>query len=79
MLEYFYGKYLAQAIFERNLFPYKYYNILNPSHSSYLSAYEDGTVSVPKRRHIKFKRQGIIHKKAHYFLMLAIRKCLTHI
>ena len=28
---------------EPNLFPYKYSNILKPSHSSYLSAYEDGT------------------------------------
>ena len=35
---------LAQAIFESNLFPYKYSNILKPCHSSYLSAYEDGTV-----------------------------------
>jgi len=26
-----------------NLFPYKYSNILRPSHSSYLPAYEDGT------------------------------------
>ena len=34
---------LAQAIFEPNPFPYKYPNILKPSHSSYLSAYEDGT------------------------------------
>ena len=34
---------LAQAIFEPNLFPYKYSNILKPTHSSYLSAYEDGT------------------------------------
>jgi len=33
---------MAQAIFEPNLFPYKYPNILNPSHSSYLHAYEDG-------------------------------------
>jgi hypothetical protein len=28
---------------EPNLFLYKYYNILNHSHSSYLPAYEDGT------------------------------------
>ena len=28
---------------EPNLFPYKYSNILKPSHSSYLSAYGDGT------------------------------------
>jgi hypothetical protein len=34
---------LAQAIFEPNLFPYKYRNILNPSYSSYLPTYEDGT------------------------------------
>jgi len=40
---FFTGKGLAQAIFEPNLFPYKYPNILKPSHSSYLPAYEDGT------------------------------------
>jgi len=34
---------LAQAIFEPNLFPYKYSNIFKPSHPLYLSAYEDGT------------------------------------
>jgi hypothetical protein len=34
---------LAEAIFEPNLFPYKYPNILKPSHSSHLPAYEDGT------------------------------------
>ena len=34
---------LAQAIFEPNLFLYKHSNILKPSHSSYLSTYEDGT------------------------------------
>ena len=28
---------------EPNLFLYKYPNILNHSHSSYISAYEDGT------------------------------------
>jgi len=37
------GKYLAQAIFKPNLFPYKYSNILKPSHSLYLPAYEDET------------------------------------
>jgi len=31
---------LAQAIFEPNLFLYKYSNILKTSHSSYLFAYE---------------------------------------
>jgi len=34
---------LAQAIFEPNLLPYKYPNILNPSYSSYLPAYVNGT------------------------------------
>jgi len=56
---------LAQAIFEPNLFPYKYSNILKHSHSSYLSAYEDERDSVPKRRHVKFRRQGITQKKAY--------------
>jgi len=31
---------LAQAFFEPNLFPFKYPNILNPSHSSYLPTNE---------------------------------------
>jgi len=34
---------LTQAIFEPNLFPYKYSNIFWPSHPSYLTAYEDGS------------------------------------
>jgi len=34
---------MMMTIFEPNLFPYKYSNILKPSHYSYLSAYEDGT------------------------------------
>ena len=32
---------------------------------SYLSAYEDGTDSVPKHRHIKFGSRGITQKKAY--------------
>jgi len=36
---------------------------LKPSNSSHLPAYEDG--SVPKRRHIKFRRQVITQKKAY--------------
>jgi len=45
MLEYLYGKQSGSkmAIFEPNLFPYKYSNILKPSHSSYLPAYEGET------------------------------------
>jgi len=37
---------------------------LKPSHSSHLPAYKDGIDSVPKRRHIKFRRREIIQKKA---------------
>ena len=33
------------------------------SHSSHLPTYEGGTDSVPKRRHIKFRRRGITQKK----------------
>ena len=43
----------------------EYSNILNPSHSSHLPAYGDGTDSVPKRRHIKFRRRGITKKEAY--------------
>jgi len=43
MLGYLYGKRYGSKIFEPNFFLYKYPNILNPSHSSYLPAYEDGT------------------------------------
>ena len=38
---------------------------LKPSHTSYLPAYEDGTDSVPKCLHIKFRRRGITQKKAY--------------
>ena len=55
---------LVQAIFKPNLFPYKYPNILNPSYSSYLPTYEDGTDSVLKW-HIKFRRRGNTQKKAY--------------
>jgi hypothetical protein len=37
-----------RLFFEPNLFPYKYPNIRNPRHTSYLLAYEDGTHSVLK-------------------------------
>jgi hypothetical protein len=62
---------MAQAIFEPNLFAYKRHNILNPSDSSHLPAYEDGTDRVfwnvgisnsdagelPKRKHTTFRTQ----------------------
>jgi hypothetical protein len=34
---------LDQVIFKPNMFMYKYPNIFNPSHTSYIPAYEDGT------------------------------------
>jgi hypothetical protein len=48
---------LAPAIFEPNLFPYKYCYIFKPSHLSYLSAYEDGTDRV-------FRNVGILNSDA---------------
>jgi hypothetical protein len=51
------------SIFEPNLFPYKYPYILNPSHSSYLPTYEDGTDRV--FRNIKFGGWGITQKKVY--------------
>ena len=50
----------------------KYSNILKHSHSSYLSAYEDGTTSVPKGRHTKFRRRGITQKKAYNKFTVAV-------
>jgi hypothetical protein len=44
---------------------------LKPSHSSFQPAYEDGKDSVPKRRHIKFRRWGITQKKAYNILSTA--------
>jgi hypothetical protein len=57
---------------------WKYFGEDNPSvpkssYSSYLPAYEDGTDSVPKRQHIKFRRRGITQKKAYN------PKSLTHV
>jgi len=38
---------------------------LKPKHSLYLPAYEDGTDSVLKHQHIKFKHWGVTQKKAY--------------
>ena len=43
MLDYLYGKGFGSKVAWAKPFPYKYSNILKRSHSSYLSAYEDGT------------------------------------
>jgi hypothetical protein len=55
---------LAQAIFKPNLFPYKYPNIPN---LVILHTYLPMKIehSVPKRRHIKFRRREITQKKLH--------------
>jgi len=53
---------LAQAIFESNLFPYKYPNNLIPVILPAHTAYDDGTDSVPKSQHIKFRCWGITKK-----------------
>ena len=49
---------------------------------SYLSTYEDGTDSVPKRRHIKCRRRGITQKKAYNMLRLPYEyyvACRSHV
>jgi hypothetical protein len=56
---------LAEAIFDPNLFPYKYPNILNPSHSSYLSAFEDGTDRVFETSAYKIQKPGNYPEKAY--------------
>ena len=56
---------LAQAIFGPKRFPYKYPNILNPSHSFTVTRlWRWNRQSVPKRRHIKFRRRKTTLKKA---------------
>ena len=56
---------LAQAIFEPNLFPYKYPNISQPSHSTPTCLWRWNRQSDLKRRHIKFRRRGITQKEAY--------------
>jgi hypothetical protein len=68
---------LALAIFEPNLFLYKYPNILNRNHSPYLPTYEDGTDSVLKHWHIKFRCQGITQKKAYNINILVLEANVT--
>ena len=56
---------LAQAIFEPNLLPLATQTILKFSHSSPTSLWRWNRQSVPKRRHIKFRRRGIIQNKTY--------------
>jgi len=66
MLEYLYGGRFGSKIFSNPTFSrINSPTFLKFSHTSYLPAYEDGTDSVPKRRHVKFRRRGITQKKAY--------------
>jgi hypothetical protein len=56
---------LAQAIFESKLLLYGYPNILKFSHSTPTCQWRWNRQSVPKRRHIKFRRRGITQKKTY--------------
>jgi len=56
---------LTQVIFEPNLFPYKYSNILKPSHPTYLSAYEDGTDKVFRNVGIYNSGAGELPRRKH--------------
>jgi hypothetical protein len=66
MLGYLYGKRFGSkiAIFEPYVFPYKYPNILKPSHSSYLPAHEDET-GCSETSAYKIQMRGITQKKAY--------------
>jgi hypothetical protein len=56
---------LAEAFFEPDLFRYKYPNILNPSYSSYLPAYEDGTDNVFRSVGIQNSDAGELARRKH--------------
>jgi len=59
MLGYLYGKKpIGSGYFRAKPFPYKYPNILKPSHPSYLPAYEDGTDRVFRNVGIKIQMPG---------------------
>jgi hypothetical protein len=51
----------------QQLFPYVYPNILNPSYSSHVTAYEDGT-ECPETLAYKIQKPGITQKKAYSFI-----------
>jgi hypothetical protein len=57
---------MAQANFESTFSCINTSDILKPGYySSYVPTYKDGTDSVPKRRHTKFRRRGITQKKTY--------------
>jgi hypothetical protein len=54
---------LGSGFFEPNLFPCKYHNISQPSHSTPTCPWRWNTQSVPKHRHIKFRRRELARRK----------------
>jgi hypothetical protein len=56
---------MAQAIFEPNFLPLATQTILKFGHSSPTCLWRWNRQSVPKRRHIKFRRRGITKKKTY--------------
>jgi len=65
---------LAQAIFEPRLFHMNNLHFLNIV-ILHLSDYGDETDSVPKRRHIKFRRWGITQKKVYNTVLKLESSC----
>jgi len=57
--------FMAQAIFEPNLLSLATQTILKFSNSSPTTLWRWNRQSVPKRRHIKFRRRGITQKKTY--------------
>ena len=56
---------IGSGFFEPKLFPYKYSNILNPTHSSYLPAYEVGTDGVFRNVGIQNSDAGELPRRKH--------------
>jgi hypothetical protein len=56
---------LAQVIFEPKLFSYKYPNTSQTQFTLHTYLHMKMEQSVPKRRHIKFRRRRITQKKAY--------------
>jgi hypothetical protein len=63
---------MAQAIFEPNLLLFATQTILKFGHSSPNSLWR-WTDSVPKRRHIKFRRRGITQKKIYHMTQTFVK------
>jgi hypothetical protein len=75
MLGYLYKKRFGSNIFEPNLFPHKYPNILSTSHSSYLPAYEDGTDRVFQNIGISNSEAVELPRRKHTNIWLLLDEC----